>query len=86
MYLVKHFKYICSIFLNMKASFQERLKELREERNLSQAQLSNALENKISASAIGKWELGERTPNLDAVILLAEFFGVSIDYLAGREN
>lgn len=70
----------------MKNKFAERLKELREEKGLSQAQLAAAVNNLITQSAIGHWELGKRTPNLDAVIILADFFGVSIDYLAGREN
>lgn len=70
----------------MKSSFSERLKYLREERGLTQRQLEEKLNGKITKSAISFWELGLRTPNLDAVILLADFFGVSIDYLAGREN
>lgn len=67
-------------------TFAERLKELREEKGLSQRQLEQKLNGKITKSAICFWELGKRTPNLDAVILLADFFGVTLDYLAGREN
>lgn len=66
--------------------FAERLKELRIEAGLTQEQLSKALNGAITPSAIGLWELKKRTPNLDAVIILAEYFGVSLDYMAGRED
>ena len=67
----------------MKNKFGERLKDLRLEKNLSQKELAEKLDKKITQSAIGLWELEKRVPNLDAVILLAEFFGVSLDYMAG---
>lgn len=67
-------------------TFAERLRELRLERNLSQAELAAAVGNKITSSAIGLWELNKRVPNLEAVILLAQFFGVTLDYLAGIED
>lgn len=66
--------------------FSERLKELRLEKGLSQAELAEKLNNEITHSAIGLWELGKRIPNLSAVVLLADFFNVSLDYLAGRED
>ncbi len=62
--------------------FPERLKELREEKGLTQVQL--AKECGISKGAIGHWELNKRVPNLDAVIVLADYFQVSLDYIAGR--
>lgn len=40
----------------------------------------------ISDSAIGFWEQNKRVSNIEAVMKLALFFGVSIDYLAGLEN
>ncbi len=63
--------------------FSERLQELRIEKNLSQSQLAKELNNELTNSAISLWELGKRTPNLDTLIVLAKFFNVSIDYLAG---
>lgn len=68
----------------MKENFASRLKFLREERGHSQAALSKMLNGKITKSAISRWELKKRVPNLDAVILLADFFDVSLDYLVGR--
>lgn len=70
----------------MKNKFADRLKELRIEAGLSQDQLSKAVEGKITPSAIGLWELRKRVPNLEAVIILAEYFGVSLDYLAGLDD
>ncbi len=65
------------------SNFAERLKELRIENNLSQEQLASKVG--LSHTAIGLWEQNKRTPNLDAVIKLAKFFKVSIDYLSGEE-
>ena len=61
--------------------FQERLKELRTAKGLSQMQLAQAVG--ISQSAIAKWELGKTEPTASAIILLAAFFGETTDYLLG---
>ena len=61
--------------------FAERLRELRIERGLSQNQLAKS--TKISPRAIGMWESKQRTPNIEAIITLAVFFGVTSDYLIG---
>lgn len=66
--------------------FTERLKELRIEKGLSQKELEKELEGKITSTAIGYWELNKRVPNLDAVIILAQYFCVSLDYIAGLED
>lgn len=55
--------------------FAERLKELRNERYLSQMDL--ALETGLSQSAITSWETGARQPNSTAIVILAKFFDVS---------
>ena len=64
--------------------FQERLKELRQQYNLSQMQL--AVRTGISQSAIAKWELGKTEPTASAIVILAKFFGESSDYLLGLEE
>ena len=64
--------------------FSERLKELRIEKDLSQVQL--AKETSLSKSALSYWEIGKRIPNAQAVIILAQFFGVSAGYLLGIED
>lgn len=58
-----------------------RLKQLREERHLSQAGL--ALNLNISQSTVSAYEVGERTPDLETFLAISRFFDVSLDYLAG---
>lgn len=65
------------------SKFSQRLKELRKANNLSQQELCIKLKFQITQPAIARWENDERVPNLDAVIILAQFFNVSLDYLAG---
>ena len=64
--------------------FQERIRELRIQRNMSQMDL--ALATKISQSAIAKWELGKTEPTASAIITLAKFFGETTDYLLGMTD
>ena len=64
--------------------FSQRLKELREEKELSQAQL--AIEFGVAQTTIASWELGKREPNIDMVIAISDFFRVSIDYLLGTTS
>ena len=64
--------------------FMERLKELRIEKGLSQAQL--AKETQLGQSAIAYWETGQRIPNAQAVVTLARYFNVSTDYLLGETD
>jgi len=66
--------------------FAERLKDLRISKGLTQKELEKELEGKITASAIGFWETEKRIPKFDMVILIAQYFGVSTDYLAGLED
>ena len=70
----------------MKSSFADRLKELRIEAGLTQKQLSIELGGRIDQSSIARWESGTREPLLDAVIILAEYFGVTVGYIAGVED
>lgn len=69
----------------MNSSFAERLKELRLEKGLTQVQLAKELDGKIAQSTIALWENEKRTPTMDCLIILAQYFGVSIDYLVGLE-
>ena len=65
-------------------SFSEKLKELREEKGLSQMGLANA--TGISQSSIARWELGKSEPNASALITLSKFFGESVEYILGIED
>ncbi|MCL2062694.1 MAG: helix-turn-helix domain-containing protein [Firmicutes bacterium] len=64
------------------SEFAARLKELRNEKGLTLKEV--AQKTGLSITAISQWENENRIPNLNAVIMLANFFEVSIDYLAGR--
>ena len=69
----------------MDMAFQERLSRLRRERGLSQEDLGEAVG--VTRQAVQKWESGGSRPDMDNLTLLAQFFGVSLDYLiTGREN
>lgn len=60
------------------------IKELREERNLTQQQLASALN--VDKSTIAKYETGDRLPNIEMSVKLALFFNVTTDYLFGIEK
>ena len=61
--------------------FKERLKELRVERKLSQADLAKELN--ISQRSISSWETGFRQPDFETLERIAKFFDVTADYLLG---
>ena len=62
--------------------FSERLKELRIEKGQDQRTVAKNIG--LSQSAIAQWENNKRTPNADAIIVLADYFDVTTDYLLGR--
>ena len=66
------------------AQFDKILKLLRNEKNMSQQELADALG--ISKSSINMYERGERQPNFEVLETIADFFNVDIDYLLGRTN
>ena len=63
------------------AVFTDRLKEVKKRHCLTQAQLAVAA--KVSLRTYQRYEYGEREPSLSVLIALADYFQVSIDYLAG---
>lgn len=60
------------------------IKILRVEKGLTQGQL--AKEVNLTQTAVSQWELGKNTPDAQSSRKLAEYFGVSLDYLLGRTN
>ena len=64
--------------------FAERLKDLRQERGLSLKKLES--ETGISRSALFRLENNKVEANMHQIITLAEYFGVTTDYLLCREN
>lgn len=64
--------------------FGDRLKELREEKDIKQSELAKIFN--ISASTIGMYEQNRRTPDYSILSSIADFFDVSVDFLLGRTN
>lgn len=65
--------------------FASRLRALRIERNLSQAELGNRVG--VGQSAISQFEMGEKTPRLETLLKLALALDVSTSLLVeGREG
>lgn len=60
------------------------MRELREQKNISQKQLADIMH--ISQSSISEYESGNQQPPLDMIVKLADFFDVNIDYLLDRTN
>ena len=61
-----------------------RIRDLREDRDLKQKQIAAYLV--CDQSLYSKYERGERPVPLDVIVKLADFYGVSVDYLIGRSD
>lgn len=66
-------------------NFPERLKKLREDKGLTMAELSRKI-GSISQGSLSHYEAGTRTPGLNILIELSNFFNCSIDYLTGQTD
>lgn len=64
--------------------FAERLKALRKESGLTQIQFASAMS--VASGTVAMWETKKREPNFEALIRIADFFGVTTDYLLGRTD
>ena len=65
-------------------AFYQRLKDLKEDADLTQAEISEIIE--VSANHYGKYERGETDIPFSKAIKLADYYDVSLDYIAGRTN
>ena len=61
-----------------------RIKQLRQQANLTQSQLAKILN--VSPALISAYELGDRKPSLEILVSLAATFKVSTDYLLGLKS
>ena len=59
-----------------------RLKELRKKNGLSQAKFAKQIN--VAQNTVSNWENGNRSIDSEKAIAIAEFFGVTIDYLLGN--
>ena len=64
--------------------FKARIKECRLNKKLTQAQVASAC--KIILRSYQRYESGDREPEIDKLIALADYFDVSLDYLVGRSD
>lgn len=60
-------------------NFNEKLIELRKSKGLSQEELGNELG--VSRQTISKWELAQSYPDFQRLVLLSDYFGLSLDAL-----
>lgn len=65
-------------------TFGQRLKYLRIEKKLGQIELAKQLG--VGKSIISLWELDKCEPTLSKLVLLSNYFNLTIDYLAGLDN
>lgn len=64
--------------------FRDRLKSLRKQKKLTQAEAAELFD--VSRTCYSSWELGQSCPPLDDLFSLCIFFDVSADYLIGRSD
>ena len=64
--------------------FGERLRALRKQARLTQEDVAKAL--RIHRTTYNRYEAGMVSPDQQGLVQLAEMFGVTVDYLLGREE
>ena len=62
----------------------QRLRDLREDKDMSQTQIAELLFT--SQTVYSRYERGVRTIPVEHLLILADFYGVSTDYILGRIN
>ena len=65
-------------------TFGKKISELRRAAGLSQEQFGEMFG--VSRQSVSKWESDQTMPELATIIKIADFFGISVDELLGREN
>ena len=65
-------------------SLTQRLRTLREDRDYTQAQIAVVLH--VGQKTYSDYELGKTRIPIDRAMLLADYYGVSLDYLCGRTD
>ncbi len=63
-------------------NFGDKIRVLREEKNLTQDDLAKQLN--LSKANISRYEIGSRQPSIETIVKISEFFNVSLDWLFGR--
>ena len=60
------------------------IKDIRTQKNMTQADVANALG--VSSVVYSRYETGTRQPSAEVLIQMADIFGVTVDYLLGRQK
>ena len=68
----------------LSVKYGQRIKELREECRLTQYQFAEKIE--VKKSVISKYECGESFPAPDRLVIIADYFDTSVDYLLSRTD
>lgn len=64
--------------------FAQKLQQLRREKGVSQEELANAFD--VTRQAVSKWESGQAYPETEKLLLISDYFGVSLDTLLRPER
>ncbi len=64
--------------------FAERLQALRKEKGMTQREMAELMQMQLRSYQ--HYEGGDRRPDYEGLIALADYFGVSTDYLLGRSD
>ena len=62
-------------------NYYQRLRDIREDRDLTQTQIAHILG--IKQSDYSKYELGKHMMGIDKYLILAKYYNISLDYLTG---
>lgn len=64
--------------------FYQRLRDLKEDKDLKQSSVAEVIN--VSENQYGRYERGENDIPFEKALILANFYNVSLDYIAGRTN
>ncbi|MDE6670653.1 MAG: helix-turn-helix domain-containing protein [Ruminococcus sp.] len=68
----------------LESKHSEIMKELRKDRKISQTKIAEDL--KITQRMYSTYETGDRTPTIDILMEIANYFNVTLDFLTGNET
>ena len=64
--------------------FSQRIKQLRKDKHMTQAQVAARIG--VTASMVSSYETDIRLPSYEVMVQIADLFGVTVDYLLCRQN
>lgn len=65
-------------------SFPSKLKKARQNTGFTQTEIEKEI--KIPRSTLANWEIGRTQPDIESLGILADFYGVSVDWLIGTKG